>query len=183
MPANVLFPEDWDSILAALRANDDQAAKGFLIERERRLDGYFSIIDKNFYAPIVTQLGNVTYATPLIDGFRIGPWVQLNVKLNITGAGTGANIVTVSLPPTLLPYTPVGETFSIGSMHIQDTSAGIHYYGACTRSSAVAAGLVTGIASQATAFFGQAASVFAAGLASTDVLDFSIQYMTIAPTT
>jgi hypothetical protein len=115
MAANAFAGDHWhmvlDQIVAAVKSEDGAAlenAKQLLSEKERKLDSYYSIIDKDTYVPklrqgLTTDIA-LTAASTRVEGIRIGPWVQLNVMVVSNAAGVSGNI-GVSLPALFPPIT------------------------------------------------------------------------------
>jgi hypothetical protein len=181
VPANVYFPEDWDVILAAIRSGDDAEAKRILIERERRMDGFFTTIDRSNYVPVVKQgAGTFTYdpaaTSTTIQGFRVGPWVMLNVHVTVTNSPGTNGAVQISLPLTMPPinyaeYTPVGQFW------LKNQAAPTIYEGAAVIISGVVQGTADGVAGGSMGSLSPTLTFDA-----TDRMGMSIQYLTTAQT-
>lgn len=71
------------------------------------------------YTPTLTQSATVTKTVTYAKYARFGRTILLNVRLDVTGAGTAANAIQVGLPATAVS---TGEY--IGIIQIYDASAG-----------------------------------------------------------
>lgn len=181
MPASVNFPEDWDAILDLIRSGDDQTAKRLLIDRERSFDAYFTTIDRSNYLPILMQgSGTFTYdpaaATTTITGYRIGPWVMINVHAITTNSPGTSGPVQISLPlqfpvRNTVDYTPCGQFW------LKDTGPPVIYSGTAV----IISGAVQGMADVSTG--GAMGSLSPTKtFDSGDRIAMSVQYQTLAST-
>lgn len=171
-------PERWFDLAAGLMRGDPGVAAQ-IVEYERRADNAFQLITRSEFTPTVYQLksnGAVAYSatSAVVEGFRVGRLVCLNVYLEITAAGTGASAVWVTLPPALPALT---TTFRpIGSFLLLDASSSTYYTGTAV---AVDSGTaVAGVPPAAAGAIGSAA--FTAALASGDFVGYSVKYVTTA---
>lgn len=78
------------------------------------------------YTPTLTQPGAITKTVQYAKYTQINKLCVVNVRLDVTGTGTGNNAVIVGLP-----LTATNSTFVLGTVSIYDASAGITYSGAC----------------------------------------------------
>ena len=77
------------------------------------------------WTPTLTQSGAVTVTVTHAVYGRWGRLIIVNFRLAVTGTGTAANAVTVSLP-----VTAARANMMVGSGTVFDTSAGLSYSGA-----------------------------------------------------
>ena len=78
------------------------------------------------YTPTLTQSATVTKTVTYAKYTRINKLCIVNVRLDVTGAGTAANNVVVGLP-----LTSAQATINIGSVSIYDASTSTNYSGTC----------------------------------------------------
>lgn len=71
------------------------------------------------WTPAVTQPGSVTVTNTRSRYARYGRTIHFTVNLSVTGSGTGANDIVISLPVTAAATGP-----AVGSGQVVDTSAG-----------------------------------------------------------
>ena len=122
------------------------------------------------WTPSVVQSGAVTTTNVSSLYSRVGRMVTAWFSLSVTGSGTGANTVTISLP--VAPATNPG---AVGTATIFDTSATARWKGVA----AITSGTVAiWAASNAVAFFG--VTDFTAGLAAGDTLEGCVTYIASA---
>ena len=78
------------------------------------------------YVPVLSQPGTITKTVTSSRYFTIGSLVVYTWHITVTGAGTAANAVLLTVPATIANYTtnPV-----IGSGYYYDASAGVTYSG------------------------------------------------------
>lgn len=115
------------------------------------------------WTPTVTQSGSVTVTVTKAVYIRTGRWIQGHCVLAVTGSGTGANNVVVSIPVT------AAATGAVGSGYIIDASANISYGGISNLASTTTMVIISGGSSAGSpATLG--ASNFTAGLASGDAI-------------
>jgi hypothetical protein len=122
------------------------------------------------WTPAITQSGSVTATVTHAVYGRWGRLIVASCSLSVTGAGTGANAVTVSLPVTAARS---GTTIGVGSVF--DTSASTTY----------TANVITP-STTTVQFYAQGTSVstsptlgsfsFTAALAAGDVITFQVMY-------
>jgi hypothetical protein len=119
------------------------------------------------YTPTLTQSGAVTCTVTAATYIRVGRTIIGTVKLDVTGTGTAANTVTVSLPVTARTIS----SEAIGSFAIRDSSASLWYAGTAVGFSTTSvAGVVNGVANPL------GSSSFTAALASGDIVTVQFQY-------
>jgi hypothetical protein len=171
-------PERWFEFVEAIRRGDPAVAAK-IVEYERRAASAFQLITPQEFTPTVYQLkanGAISYtaSSAVIEGYRVGRLVTLNVYLAIVAAGTAASAVWVTLPPAFPAKT---TTFRpIGSFLLLDSSASTYYTG-----TAVSVDSGTAVAGISTASAGALGSAtFTAALASGDFVGYSVQYLTTA---
>lgn len=70
----------------------------------------------------VTQLGAVTHSVNLANYSKVGRMVTAEFYLVMTGAGTGANLITINLPVTA-DAAWVGDNLTLGGYFFEDVSA------------------------------------------------------------
>lgn len=120
------------------------------------------------WSPSVVQSGAVTTTNAQSLYMRVGRMVTAWFSLSVTGSGTGANNVTISLPVTALTNLP-----AVGTATIFDTSATTRWKGI--------ASLTTGTTMAIWASGGNVAFLgttdFTAGLAVGDTLDGCVTYI------
>lgn len=181
MPANINFPEDWESIIDAIRAGNDDEAKAFLIGRERRLDAFFTVIDRSNYVPIITQgAGTFTYdpaaTTSTIQGYRIGPWVMLNVHVVATNSPGTNGPINISLP-LQFPVANTADYTPCGQFWLKNQPAPVIYEGAAVIINGGVQGTDDLVAGASMGSFNPTRT-----FAITDRFGMSIQYPTNVPT-
>lgn len=118
------------------------------------------------YTPTLTQSGAVTKTVTYAEYTQIGKTCLCNVRLDVTGTGTGNNAVEVGLP-----LTASTTTISIGNAAIYDTSTSTAYHGACYVSSTTT--LKFWGDWSATSFWGVTPNL---ALASGDQIHLAVQY-------
>jgi len=122
------------------------------------------------WTPSVVQSGAVTTTNVSSLYSRVGRMVTAWFSLSVTGSGTGANTVTISLP-----VPPATNPGAVGTATIFDTSATARWKGVA----AITSGTVAiWAASNAVAFFG--VTDFTAGLAAGDTLEGCVTYIASA---
>jgi hypothetical protein len=126
----------------------------------------------NTWTPVITQSGTVTHTATYARYSRNGRLITAECLLAVTGSGTGANPITVSLPATAAQ----AGNMAIGSGYIYDSVGppnATNYCGvAIASTTSVAAMMPT--SGDSGSFLGQ--GVFTAALASGDVVSLSIKY-------
>lgn len=118
------------------------------------------------YTPTLTQSATVTKTVTYAKYTRINKLCIVNVRLDVTGAGTAANNVVVGLP-----LTSAQATINIGSVSIYDASTSTNYSGTCffaTTSTVSFTGDWSGAS-----FWGAAPNL---ALAANDQIHISLQY-------
>lgn len=121
------------------------------------------------WSPVVTQSGTVSHTVNEARYIRQGPIVHAWFSGTMTGSGTTANAVSVTLPVTAASHY-VGSC--IGAGLVYDASAGIRYPAQIelTASTTVGFGVTTSGSAGLWGVFPNA------GLASSDALRFQITY-------
>jgi hypothetical protein len=156
-------PEEWRDILAALKDGRDDAALNILRQRDMRADGKFQVIDEKSFTPSLSQVTTaqtVDCAFPVVEGIRIGPWVQLNVQVAVTGTGAGSGDIYMSLPD----FLPV-QTYThrpVGTFYVLDWSPLGSYTGAAISGTALGYVMIQSVGIT---------------LAVDDIVGYSIQYL------
>ena len=137
MGTNILHPEEWIEISAAIAAGDDVGHR--LAERERRFDNYFQDLT-DFYTPTMGQsnftindgpISTVTLSASRVRGLRVGSWIMMTVSMTASSTlafGANASGITVVLPKELAMDSAESSTF--GSFAFYDQSATTWYTGA-----------------------------------------------------
>ena len=120
------------------------------------------------WSPSVVQLGAVTTTNVQSLYMRVGRMVTAWFSVSVTGSGTGANNVTISLPVTAL-----GGQTAVGTATIFDTSATARYKGVAGLAGPTV--MTIWAAGSAVAFLG--ITDFTAGLAVGDTLDGCVTYI------
>lgn len=121
------------------------------------------------YVPTLTQSGAVTKTVTYASYTRFGRWVMGSVRLDVTGAGSASNAITVSTPVTALSGTVV-----VGSGYWNDASAA-PLVGLCALLTTTTFGIYTASASILTPL-GSTSSASTAALASGDIINLSFMY-------
>lgn len=85
------------------------------------------------WTPVLTQSGNVTVTNTHSTYSRIGRLVFAQFLLAVTGTGTGANVVTISLP---VNNSGLSSSDVMGFAYLNDTSASNWFKGALQVASA-----------------------------------------------
>lgn len=119
------------------------------------------------WTPSLVQSGSVTKAVNYADYFKLGRFVVAQCSLAVTGSGSSATAVTVSLP-----VTAATSNIIVGTFYLVDATGPVVYLGAAVLAST---GTVAGIASGTN---GSQLGVagFTAALASGDAVFMSIAY-------
>lgn len=122
------------------------------------------------YTPTITQNGavakTVNYARYNVDGKS----VRVQVYVSITGSGTAANIVTVSLPVT----AATGGLLTGGGFLLYDSSSPTPFFAGVTVMNTSTS--VKFLCSGTSQYLGANGGSFTAGLASGDILSFDFDY-------
>ena len=119
------------------------------------------------YTPTLTQSATVTKTVTYAKYLQIQKLCIVNVRLDVTGAGTGGNAVVVGLPLT----SAAGNGLQYGSATIYDASTATNYAGRCYQASTTTINF-TGDWS-ANGLFGTTPNI---ALAASDQIHFSIAY-------
>lgn len=166
-------PTVWAQAIPLLKENPERAQE-LLLSSGRRLDNLFQVIDKDTFTPVLRQ-NTLTVASTvqMVQGFRIGPWVSLNVAVRADASGTAGQILDLGMPPTL-PMAPSNE-FPCGIFWLEDQSATLQYSGAAFTTLSNP-GYVRGKANATASYLG--VSSFTAAVAINDRIGYSIQYLT-----
>lgn len=125
------------------------------------------------YTPTVTQSGAVTCTVNTSTYTRIGRRILWNFLLTMTGTGTAANVVTLSLPAA--PATTSSAAFC-GFATLFDTSATTVYFGACTTTSSTELKFNANDNGGAVSYSFLGTSKFTAALASGDIIGGFVSY-------
>ena len=120
------------------------------------------------WAPVLAQDATVTATVTSASYQRVGTSVFAQCQLAITGTGSAAHYLAVSLP-----VPAVGAVN--GNIVLFDTSTATYYTGVLTPESASS---VRAVGSGATAFLGATGSAFTAALASGDTITMTVVYET-----
>ena len=121
------------------------------------------------WTPTVTQSGTVTATVTYARYARYGRTIHFEAFLSITGTGTGANDITVTLPVT----ASYGDG-AIGNGTVYDASTNILYHGTLTKTSTTVAKIIA-ISGAGSPFYLGSAS-FTAALANPDNISISGTY-------
>lgn len=113
------------------------------------------------WSPTVTQSGTVTHTATRAKYARYGRTIHFSALLAITGTGTGANDIVISLP-----VTAAASGFTIGVGEVYDASANTIYHGSLYAHSTTAA-KIRGTSPAGSPFYLGSLSM-TAGLANTD---------------
>lgn len=119
------------------------------------------------WTPTITQSGAVTKTVTYGKYFQIGKLVFASALLSITGSGTGANQVTLSLPVT----AAAGSSQAAGHGYLYDSSAATVYSFTALLASTTTANLLQ---LNVNGFLGSTG--FTAGLASGDLINIFLTY-------
>lgn len=122
------------------------------------------------YTPTLTQSGAVTKTVTYAKYEKVGRMVTVNVRLDVTGAGSANNAVTVSLP-----FTAATSAIDIGVGRIVDASAAQGFTGTAYLASTSTVYLNDTTQAAAVAL-GQTGAAFSAALASGDSITCSFTY-------
>jgi hypothetical protein len=125
------------------------------------------------WTPAVTQSGAVTGTVTTGTYSRVGRRVFFEVLFAVTGSGTAANVVTVSLPVTALSGNPHSV---IGLGYIYDSSATAAYKGEVVMASTTTVKFFANVTSAAVGLTYFGTSLFTAGLAVNDVITLTGNY-------
>ncbi len=128
----------------------------------------------NTWTPTLTQSGAVTKTVVTASYMRQGRMLSCFVYLQVTGAGSANNAVTVSLPVTMeATVTAIG-----GSGYIVDASSGSPMNpGVVRAASTTTAALLDSTQAAGNVNLGQTGSSFSAALANTDVVSMTFSYL------
>lgn len=121
------------------------------------------------YIPVITQTGTVTYTATYARYLKMGRTITVQLQLSITGSGTGASGVLVTLPP----FTPVTNNQLAGVGEIIDSSAGTAFRGLAK---VLTSGSVFFVPTETTVNNTLGNTSFTAGLASGDLISCAITY-------
>lgn len=176
MSSGYVRPERWFDLAAGLM-RDSTTVAAEIVEYERQADNVFQLITDRDFLPTLYQLkanGAITYTSPIVEGYRIGQLVHLNVQVTAGAAGTAASAVWLSLPPQFPARTTTNRL--VGSFLLLDTSASTYYGGGGVLVDSGRA--IAGIPHANASAIGS--SAFTAALASGDVISYSVRYITTA---
>lgn len=123
------------------------------------------------YTPTLTQAGSVSKTVNYARYFKLGRFVVAQCSLAVTGSGSSATAVTVSLP-----VTAATSNIIVGTFYLVDATGPTVYIGAAALAST---GTVAGVANGTN---GNALGVagFTAALASGDAVFMSITYEAVS---
>lgn len=121
------------------------------------------------WTPTLTQSGAVTKTVTYGRYQRIGRTVIAQCDLAVTGAGTGNNAITVSLPVT----SAAAGSRVIGSGHVYDSSAAVNYSQNAVCNTTTTAAIHSTGAGQ---LLGVTGSAMNAALAAGDAVTFAVTY-------
>lgn len=124
------------------------------------------------WTPAVVQSGSVTATVTRGKYARYGRTIHFSALLSITGTGTAANDITVSLPVTAA--TTVGSNSVIGVGQLYDASANIVYHGPLIATSTTVVKILAISGAGAPFYLGSGS--FTAALANTDSITVSGTY-------
>lgn len=126
------------------------------------------------YTPTLTQSGAVSKTTSYGSYMRLANFVLVQVYLDVTGAGTGNNAITFTLPIAALAGTPARP---IGDGFVTDASASTQYNAVIRILSTTTAGFYSGNAATSSSLaLGLTSSPMGAALANTDVVAATVAY-------
>lgn len=180
---NFIRPSDNADIIRSMREGSWDTAERYMLERDMRLDQYFASFDLSQYTPTVTQ-GATTLtlntAQTFVEGFRVGPWIQINAHLVINSAGAASTVV-VTLPTNFPGYASLTGNSArvIGTFGVFDFGTTTWYVGAAQLTSSSGGSTMLGWGDAYASPFGIAG--FVGALAANDAVAFSIQYQTRTP--
>lgn len=121
------------------------------------------------WTPTLTQSGTVTATVTYGRYMRVGRTIIAQCDLAATGAGTGNNKITVSLPVT----AAAAGSRVVGSGHVYDTSGAVNYSQNAVLDSTTTAAIHSTGAGQ---LLGVTGSAFNGALAAGDAITFSLTY-------
>lgn len=119
------------------------------------------------WTPSLVQAGSVSKTVNYADYFKLGRFVVAQCSLAVTGSGSSATAVTVSLP-----VTAATSNIIVGTFYLVDATGPTVYIGAAALAST---GTVAGVAN-GTNGNALGAAGFTAALASGDAVFMSIAY-------
>lgn len=120
------------------------------------------------YTPVLTQSGTVTATVTFAKYVDIGNVRFIDVSLAVTGTGTGANQVTVSIPSSAASTGSI-----VGSGYLVDASVGTYFPLTVETASATTVKFVSaGSGGQKSEGFLGASAPFTSGLANGDTIKF-----------
>ena len=125
----------------------------------------------NTWTPALTQTGSVTCTVSRSTYYRSGRLIETDGYLTVTGSGTGASVVTISLP---VSAGSGSNNTILGEGWIFDTSAGFFYYGILQRQSSSTAAFLIRTNGAGATYLGTTS--FTAGLASGDLVSYKMSY-------
>lgn len=123
------------------------------------------------WTPAVTQLGSVTVTNTHSTYMRIGRLVFAQFLLAVTGSGTAANVITISLP---VNSTGTGSTDVMGYGYLVDSSASLWFHGGIQLASLFACRIMS--ATGQAPFTALGTTSFAGALASGDSISGFVWY-------
>lgn len=124
------------------------------------------------WTPAIVQNVSVAATVNRASQARAGRLIRADCVLSVTGAGTAANTVTITVPANNI--ASANNNTILGEGYIFDSSAGAYHYGVVVRASATT--VVFQIRTNAVGATFLGTTSFTAGLASGDVVTMSIEY-------
>jgi hypothetical protein len=124
------------------------------------------------YTPTLTQSGAVTKTVTYAKYEKVGRMVTCDVRLDVTGTGTGNNAISITLP-----FTASANGLWVGQGVVYDASVTTIYPGLVALTSTTVAALTDAAAiTTVNLFLGQTGTSMTAALASGDALAMGFTY-------
>lgn len=124
------------------------------------------------FTPTLTQSSAVTKTVTYAKYEKIGRFVAMVVRLDVTGTGTANSAVTVSPPFT----AAAANDIPLGTGYIYDASSGSPFAPAIVSFSTTTALHFIDTTASASVYLGQTGTIFSSALASGDVISISALY-------
>lgn len=173
MSSGSLRPEEWVNLVQRIQAGDLSVGAD-IAHRERNFDSIFQSISRADFVPVVSQSATLSYTDYSFNGYRVGPWVQLNFRCVVTSAGTAGNAFAITTPPQF-PIDLTGLAPVVGTIWFYDSSTSTAYLGQAVAGNTTT---VNGFTSGATNFMGVGGPAVTA--ASNDQFGYNLQFLTSA---